>query len=193
MRNFMKLAEGIDVLPLLLSIKRMPELWSMDTYWKEHPVPVFREVDTIFLRFPNKPPYEFESEAALLAYRESVDEMECFDQPAFDLIPEARTLIFQLMARVQGERLGRVLINRLPPGAHVPAHCDSSRDMKYYDRFHIVLETNPAIEFRAGDEGAHMGFGEVWWFENAVEHEVWNRGDSDRIHMIIDIRTSRKA
>jgi len=32
--------------------------------------------------------------------------------------------------------------------------------------------------------------GELWWFENAIEHEVTNNSANDRIHMIIDLRFS---
>jgi hypothetical protein len=36
-----------------------------------------------------------------------------------------------------------------------------------------------------------MAPGEAWWFDNAQEHEVINNSADDRIHMIVDIRTSK--
>ncbi len=36
-----------------------------------------------------------------------------------------------------------------------------------------------------------MKAGEAWWFDNSQEHEVVNNGITDRIHLIVDIRTSR--
>jgi hypothetical protein len=33
-----------------------------------------------------------------------------------------------------------------------------------------------------------MRTGEVWWFNNAIEHEVVNNSADDRIHLIVDIR-----
>lgn len=192
MRNFTQIASGVDVLPLLLAIQCRPELWMLDTYWKNHPAPTFRAVDSIFLRFPDKPPYEFATEADKATYLASVDQMECFDQPAFAVLPEARPLIFGLMARINGERLGRVLINRLSPGAHIPKHRDCDRQDKYYDRFHIALKTNQNVEFITGAERIYAKDGDVFWFENTEEHEVANHGESDRIHMIVDIKTSRK-
>jgi hypothetical protein len=36
-----------------------------------------------------------------------------------------------------------------------------------------------------------MAPGETWWFQNAVEHEVINNSPIERIHLVIDIRTSK--
>jgi len=36
-----------------------------------------------------------------------------------------------------------------------------------------------------------MRQGEIWWFDNSVEHEVMNNGADDRVLLIVDIRTSR--
>ena len=30
--------------------------------------------------------------------------------------------------------------------------------------------------------------GEVWWFYNNIEHEVWNESDSERDHIVIDLK-----
>lgn len=189
MRNFLKIATGFDVTPLLFSLNRQSNLWGMDRYWKDHPVPVFRDVDTIMLRFPEKIPYEFESDQKRFEYLSGIDQMECSDQTAMDFLPESRPIIFGLMARVQGERLGRVMINRLPPGASIPAHSDVDPINKYYDRFHCVLQSNPLVSFMCGDELFPMQSGEIFWFENALEHSVQNNGNEDRISLIIDVKS----
>lgn len=188
MKNFRLIADGVDTTALALALQKQPELWKKDLYWRNHPVPVFSEVDSILLRFPTKAPYQFKDETERQAYLASIDPWECFDQPAYELLLEAKPLIFGLMSMVQGERLGRVMINRMQPGSHILPHSDITAGAKYYDRFHIVLQTNKDVEFRAGEEHGTMKQAQAWWFENAVEHEVWNRGEGDRIHMIIDIK-----
>jgi aspartyl/asparaginyl beta-hydroxylase (cupin superfamily) len=35
-----------------------------------------------------------------------------------------------------------------------------------------------------------MAAGEVWWFDNTVEHEVVNNSADDRIVLICDIRST---
>jgi hypothetical protein len=36
-----------------------------------------------------------------------------------------------------------------------------------------------------------MRAGEIWYFNNKLEHSVENNGVDDRISMVVDIRTSR--
>jgi hypothetical protein len=188
MKNFRLIASDLDFVPLMLALQRQPSLWKQDLYWRNHPVPVFSEIDSILLRFPTKAPYQFKDETDRQVYLASVDPWECFDQPVYDLLPDAKSLVFGLMSAVRGERLGRVMINRMQPNSHILPHIDTTTGTKYFDRFHIVLQTNKDVEFRAGEERAEMAPGQAWWFENAVEHEVWNRGDCDRIHVVIDIK-----
>lgn len=95
------------------------------------------------------------------------------------------------MSKVAGERLGRVMINRLKAGGQVYPHADTPDHAQYWDRYHAVLKSGPGCNFRCGDEMVNMETGSVWWFQNALEHEVLNNSADDRIHLIIDIRTQR--
>jgi Aspartyl/Asparaginyl beta-hydroxylase len=104
-------------------------------------------------------------------------------------LPEARSIVFGLMATVQGERLGRVMINRLRPGGRIAAHADTPVHAEYYSRHHVVLQTAPGANLRCGDETLHLEKGTVWWFNNKLEHEAINNSAVDRLHMIVDIRT----
>jgi hypothetical protein len=36
-----------------------------------------------------------------------------------------------------------------------------------------------------------MATGDIWWFNNRIEHEVINNSATERIHMVVDIRTSK--
>ena len=189
MRNFMILATGMDITPIMLAVMRRPELWKEDTYLRDYPQGPFGDTETIMLRFPVK--RVVEQEADLKAYGESDEQHESIDYPAFKAIAEARPLVFALMARFQGERLGRVMINRVRPGGRIYPHADTPNHAAYYSRFHVVLQSSPGCDFRCGDEHMSFNSGDVFWFNNALEHEVINNSAIDRIHMIIDIRTSR--
>ena len=190
--NFFKLSEGVDVSSLMLAIHRHHKdkgIWKEDTYLRDYPQGPFGDCESIILRFP--PRTVFETEEALEKFKETFDQHECVDQPVFKLLPEARPLIFGLMSFVQGERLGRVIINKIKPGGVIYPHADTPDHAKYFDRFHIVLSSSPGVIFRAGDERVYMGTGSIWWFNNAIEHEVINNSAEDRIHMVVDIRTSK--
>ena len=186
----MQVAYGLNVTPLNLAIARRPELWKEDTYLRDYPQGPFKEIESIMLRFPVKSVFETEEE--LQKHASTYDQHESIDYPPYAKLTEARPIVMGLMAQVGGERLGRVMINKIAPGGRIFPHADTPAHAEYYDRFHVVLQSAPGVDFRCGDEHVYMGVGEVWWFQNAVEHEVVNNSGVDRVHMIIDIRTSAK-
>lgn len=183
MRNFLRVATGVSVTPLLLALARRPDLWNQNTLRTTHPQSPHTQVDDIWLRFNELPAPGEEAKV--------MDDHESIDYPAYKELPEARQLVMSLFAAVQGERLGRVLITRLPPGGRIDAHVDGGEHAAYYERFHVVLQSNEQSLFRAGDEAVQMRSGEAWWFDNSAEHEVMNQGPDDRIHLIVDARCSK--
>ena len=185
MRNFLRIDPGLDVTPLLLAIKQKPHLWDQNALRTTHELTPHKQVSDIWLRFNDLTPYQNGDAAGV------IDEHESINYPAMFELPQARPLIFWLMARMEGERLGRCLITKLPPGGRIAAHVDGGSHAAYYERVHIALQSNPQSLFRCGDEVINMQAGEVWWFQNAIEHEIWNDGDCDRIHLIVDLRTTR--
>lgn len=188
MNNFMQIATGVDVTPLNIAIARRPELWKEDTYLRDYPQGPFAQIESIMLRFPVKGVYETEEE--LKNHLSTYDQHENIDYPAYKVLYEARAIIMALMTRVGGERLGRVMINKIVPGGKIFPHADTPSHAEYYSRFHVVLQSNPGVVFRCGEEQVYMPTGTVWWFNNKLEHEVINNSADDRIHMIVDIRTS---
>lgn len=176
-------------MPLLAAIARQPELWKVDTYLRDYPQGPFGDIDSIILRFPKKIIAATAEEAE--QHVASHDQHESHDTPSYALLPEARPLVMNLMAYVGGTRLGRVIINRIRPGGRITPHVDSADHVSYYRRHHVVLQSAPGVDFIAGDEHAYMATGETWWFDNGQEHAVINNSATDRIHLIIDIRSDR--
>ena len=180
MRNFYRLAENMDIVPLMSALKANPDLWNENTLRTEHPGTAHSEVSDIWLRFN-----EVSDESTV------TDDKECINYPAIFQLPEAQHFIFWLMARVKGERVGRCLITELAPGKCVTPHVDMGAPAEYYERYHVVLSGHKGSVFRAGDEQVTMLTGEIWWFDNQQEHEVINNSADDRVHMIIDIKVFR--
>ena len=183
MRYFHKFCQGIETMYLMQQIMRQPELWDQQRLRTTHPGTPHSEVSDIWLRFNRLP--EVGNEALVL------DEHESINWPAFDALPAARAIVFDLMRAVEGERLGRVLITRLAPGKRIAPHVDGGSHAVYYDRYHVGLQIRPGALFRAGNETVQMATGDCWWFDNSQEHEVINNSDDDRITLIVDIRTRR--
>ena len=115
------------------------------------------------------------------------DEHECLPRPAWWALPQAGPLIFGLMARIAGTRLGRVMLTKLPPGGSIPPHVDSASQTDYYRRHHITLFSPEQCLFSVGDEALSLAPGSCWWVNNGVEHAVVNDGSTERISLIVDI------
>lgn len=182
MKNF-QLISTFSPAALLNEVMRQPDLWKADTYLRDYPQGPFGDTETIFLRFPPASVSELE--------QGQKDQHESIWMDGALHLPSARPLIFAVMTIVQGERLGRVMINQLRPGGRVFPHADTPAHAQYWDRYHLVLKSGPGCSFRCGDEKIQMESGTVWWFQNQLEHEVINNSSDDRIHMIVDIRTAR--
>lgn len=80
-----------------------------------------------------------------------------------------------------------VRLLRLSPGGFIKPH----RDLRlgYEDdcfRLHIPIITNPKVEFMLHGVQIAMKSGECWYTNVNFVHSVANRGDSDRIHLVID-------
>ncbi|WP_185646277.1 aspartyl/asparaginyl beta-hydroxylase domain-containing protein [Burkholderia stagnalis] len=190
MRNFLKIADGANVLPLLNVIYRKPDLWKADDFLRKFPQGPFGETDTIYLRFQDH--VQIESDAELELYKQNKlaghDLHECPWRAEINELPEARNHIMALATAMSATRLGRCMINRIKSGGRIFPHADSEWHASYWDRYHIVLQSEPGNVFRCGDEQVHMRPGEIWWFQNAIEHEVLNNSGEDRIHLIVDLR-----
>jgi hypothetical protein len=196
MRNFLRLGTGINVMPLMLALARRPDLWKEDSFLRHYPQGPFGDVESIMLRFPEKVVFKGKSaEKKVELYKQNrlpgYDQHESIDYPAYSILTEARPLVMNVFAAVAGERLGRVIINKIAPGGRIYPHPDTEEHAGYYSRFHVVLQSAEGVKFRAGDEVTYWETGSVFWFDNKVEHEVINDSPIDRIHLVMDARCSK--
>ncbi len=119
----------------------------------------------------------------------ALDDCEVVAYPAWAAMPYTRNVVLDLMRHVEGVRLGRVMLTRLPHGSKIHPHADAGAPAWYYERYHVVVGCGDGPnKFRIGDEWVDMRPGSVWWVNNEVEHEVLNESGADRIHLIVDIR-----
>ncbi|MEM9548823.1 MAG: aspartyl/asparaginyl beta-hydroxylase domain-containing protein [Bacteroidota bacterium] len=92
----------------------------------------------------------------------------------------------KVFAHFKCELLSVRLLN-LGPGSYIKPHRD--HDLGYENgcfRLHIPIKTNPNVEFILGDVLLPMKPGECWYTNVNYEHSVVNRGNTDRVHLIID-------
>lgn len=184
-RNFVLVGRNVNVVPLAIEIHRQAHLWREDSYLRDYPQGPFRDVETIFLRFPPASVTALE--------RDSRDQHECVWMDGAIHLPAARPLIFALMSQVQGERLGRVMVNRIRAGGRIFPHADTPAHANYWERFHYVIASSPGALLRCAEETINPQTGELWWFQNALAHEAINNSACDRIHLIVDVRCAHFA
>lgn len=91
----------------------------------------------------------------------------------------------EIMAEI-GAVWGRSRFMGLAAGREVPPHIDIHYYWRTHLRIHIPVITNPGVLFTCGDETVHMEAGSCWVFNSFLQHDVQNRGDAQRIHLVLD-------
>ena len=80
-----------------------------------------------------------------------------------------------------------VRLLQLSAGSEVKPHSDHS--LGYEDgcfRLHIPIVTNSQVEFILDGQRLVMNEGECWYIDANFTHSVANRGQEDRVHLVID-------
>lgn len=185
MKNHYKLASGVDTLPLALELLQHPELWNVDAE-RLGPNTPHRDSDDIWVRHNDRTKCSASGDWTTFN-----DEHDSVWYPAIYALPSARKLIFDLMARVQGERLGGILLWRVKPGQKIHPHADFGWHAGYYDKFNICIQGQAGCVFNWPDDGESIfdSTGDVHRFTNHSRHEVLNQGLDDYIVLCVCIRT----
>ena len=77
---------------------------------------------------------------------------------------------------------------KLKPGAVIKEHSDA--DLCYEQgeaRIHVPVITNPQVEFYIDSERVDMLPGSCWYMNFNLPHRINNFGDTDRVHLVMDI------
>lgn len=84
--------------------------------------------------------------------------------------------------------IGSARFLRLASGAIIGEHIDGGLCYEYGEaRIHIPIQTNPDLEFQVNGNRIIMNEGECWYMNANMPHSVANRGETDRIHLVIDL------
>ena len=78
-------------------------------------------------------------------------------------------------------------VHTLDPGASIRPHYDSGYSFEHGKiRLHIPVQTNDKVEIILQGEHVKMKEGECWYCNFDTLHEVHNRSDEPRVHLILD-------
>ncbi|MDB5677400.1 aspartyl/asparaginyl beta-hydroxylase domain-containing protein [Sphingomonas bacterium] len=80
----------------------------------------------------------------------------------------------------------RVQLAELPAGNTISPHRDVDM-LALIHRTHIPIATNKAVAFTIADEDFFLGEGVLYELNNCARHAVRNDGDTDRVHLLVDM------
>jgi hypothetical protein len=183
MRYFQRVHEGLDVAPMLADLAANPAVWDEFTERTRSPDGYMHGTSDVWLRYFSRD--------KLRTAADYLGEGRCDFYPAWYLLPSLHDVAYNLMGMCRGVELGTCLISRIPPGGEVKPHRDGACwTARFYQRkFYVILQANPLCLNVTEDEEVVMRAGEIWAFDNLHTHAVYNRGDTERINLIITLRS----
>ena len=175
--HFTRIAEHVDIGPLLAELDAAPEMWLVDTS-RQRKVRCQRNTRNIFLRSPRKPLPPGATNAN--------DVHESRIAPAARKFPRALAFC-ERAAEELDATLGRATLVALLPKSRVFPHVDAGAYYRVRDRLHLVLKSSQGSPLWAGGETVVMHPGELWAFNNKARHSANNPSPETRVHLIFDL------
>ena len=186
LQHFRWIHQGLDVAPILAELDAQSDLWDQHPERRTAPGSPHVGMTDVWVRARAysdlQTPGAFREEHRPVFY------------PAWHRLPAIQPVVHGLMAMCHGVELGNVLITRIRPGQRVLPHVDTGWAPEFYTaKFYVVLRGNAETVNLAGtgddEERVVMAPGSIWAFENRVTHSIENNGTSERISLIVTLRT----
>ena len=106
--------------------------------------------------------------------------------------------IFDKLEKIYNGTVLECIVHNLPSLGIIPLHNDLQGyvDNNLYDeiiyfqsihKVHVVITTNDLVFFKVDGELGQMKINECWEINDQAEHEVFNAGSTDRIHLVINV------
>ena len=192
LKNFTLIQDGVDVSGVLSELEANPDLWGEHGRRKTAPGSPHTGMSDIWVRYNDDAPYE----RGERPWTEFNDLHLPVWYRGWDLLPSLKPIVFDLMAQVEGEMIGGVLITRIPPGQGIDWHADQAGwHVQYFEKFYLSLKSAPGAKFWCDADGEKEALepkpGEIWLFDNRKPHAVTNHSGEDRITCIICLRTEK--
>lgn len=173
-----------NVKPLVDQLAAKPELWDQNTERTRDPRSPHHGCSDIWLRYN-----ALENKGD--DYRAWTEQHVSSWHPAYRELPALAPIVFNAMHLARATSLGGCLITRIPPGGQVKPHADTGWHPRFYNtKLYIPLIAPGDCTNYSGASRTVMGEGEVWCFDNTIEHAVVNRSKTEaRVTLILSTRT----
>jgi hypothetical protein len=181
LKHFECCLTDLDVAPLAAALEANPDLWDQVTDRQDAPGSAHHDTRAVILLGP-----------ASLDLHSVFHDLAVQPYPPVEVLgPLVHDLIAPLCDEVYLQDIGRVMLVELKPGGVVDAHWDEGPYAAHYQRFHIVITSEPGNVFHCGGEAVWMQPGQAWWFDHRATHLVRNESQAPRIHLIVDAVSGR--
>lgn len=175
------LASGFPVGDALAEVEANPQVWDQHTSRTAPENSPHHYVSDIWVRYNSWDNWTGDKDAFN-------DEHDAVWLPPAIQLPSVKRLSKLVMSFVGGDRLGMVLITRVPPRGRVLPHIDGGWHAGYYTKYAVQLKGNARQSFCFDGESVEAEPGDLYTFDNSRLHWVNNDSDSERISCIICIR-----
>lgn len=184
MKEFTRVATGLDLTAVRKEIAGNSHMFGEYGARKTAPNSPHSEMEDIWVRYGDISKMVEAGDYGEMA--EEHDSIWLKDMTA------VKDLCFDIMAIVDGERLGGVLITRLPPAGKIKSHIDGGWHAGYYSKYYVPIENEKGACFCFNTGVINPDIGDVWQFDNSKPHWVENKSRQDRIAMIICIKQTKR-
>ena len=87
--------------------------------------------------------------------------------------------------------VGAARLMKLAAGSVIREHRDDDVSLEHEEvRLHIPIQTNDDVEFIVDGTPIRLEPGECWYVNVSLPHRLANRGETDRIHLVVDARVT---
>ena len=192
-KDFTLVGVNFNVLPYMAQLNAHPELWEQSRDFRKVPryngeLSPHRESHDIWVRHQN---YEALGEYDTEEGRESIMKSAISEwYPESLKLPAAVDMAEAVCRHLSAIQLGGSYVIRIPAGKKVYPHSDWSWHSTYYNKYMVILKTQPGVVFGWERSGNLIPLtGDLWNFENDTNHWVYNDSDEDMLIATFSVRT----
>ena len=192
-KDFSLVGINFNVLAYMAQLNAHPELWEQGRDFRKVPryngqLSPHRESQDIWVRHQN---YENLGEYDTEAGKESIMKPAISEwYPESLKLPAAIDMAEAVCKHLGAIQLGGHYVIKVPPGKKVYPHSDWSWHSTYYNKYMVILKTQPGVVFGWERSGNLIPLtGDLWNFENDTNHWVYNDSDEDLLIATFSVRT----
>ncbi|MGO8952455.1 MAG: aspartyl/asparaginyl beta-hydroxylase domain-containing protein [Rhodomicrobium sp.] len=158
--------------------------WASEIEWEWRAIR--RELDSVLIRKEDLP--EFHEIATDIASISKAPGWKTFLLAAYGVKSERNIALcpetWRILQKVPG--LKTAMFSIFEPGKHLPAHRGPYNGLLRFHLGLIVPEPRDQVAIRVADRIHHWEEGRALIFDDAYEHEAWNKTDKLRVILFVD-------